>query len=187
MNPRELVKDTEKKLGSTIDRLGDELKKIRTGRAHVSMLDGITAEAYGTPMPLNQLAGVTAPEAQLLQVTPFDPNNLQAIASAIRDNQTLGLNPVDDGKVIRIPIPPLTEERRKQIVKQLGEKVEETMISQRGIRRDTMKSLDDSKKSSDISEDEHKRISKEIDDLMTDNKKKVDDLFKSKESEIMQV
>jgi len=187
MNPQELVKETESKLKATIDRFSDELKKIRTGRAHVSMLDGIVAEAYGSPMPLNQLASIAAPEAQLLQVTPFDNANIQAITAAIRDNQTLGLNPVDDGRIIRIPVPQLTTERRQQIVKQLSEKVEDCLVGQRNIRRDSLKLLDEAKKDKEISEDEHKRITKQIDDLMNTLKSQVDELAKAKEAEIMSI
>lgn len=187
MNPQELIRQTEAKLKVAIEHFESELKKLRTGRAHPSMLDGIMAEAYGTPMPLNQLATITTPESKLLQLSPFDPSNIQAIASAIRDNQTLGLNPSDDGRVIRVPIPPLNEERRRQIVKQLGEKLEDCMISQRGIRRDVISELDLAKKDKDISEDDHKRLSKEVEDLMFKYKKIVDDQAKAKEAEIMTV
>jgi len=187
MNPQDLINQTESKLKSAVDHFGEEIKKLRTGRAHPSMLDGIVAEAYGTPMPLNQLATISAPEPQLIQISPFDPSNIQAISNAIRDNQTLGLNPSDDGRVVRVPIPPLTEERRQQIVKQLNEKVEECMIAQRAIRRDIMTELDNAKKDKDISEDDHKRLSKQVDDLMAKYKTSVDELAKARESEIMTV
>ena len=111
----------------------DELKKVRTGRAHAGMLDGVMVEAYGARMPLNQVANVTAPEAQMLLVTPFDPSNITAISAAIRDNQSLGFNPSDDGRVVRVSVPALTEERRKQLVKQVSEKVEEARIAMRTI------------------------------------------------------
>src|SRR3989344_7934941 len=185
MNPQDLVDNLEQKLKASVSHFSEELKKLRTGRAHPGMLDGVIAEAYGTPMPLNQLATISAPEPQLLQITPFDPSNLQAISTAIRDNQSLGMNPSDDGRVVRVPITPLTEERRQQIVKQLGEKVEECMISQRGIRRDVMNDLDEAKKDKDISEDDHKRLSRQIDDLMSKYKNQVEEISKSKESEIM--
>jgi len=187
MNPQDLVSNLEQKLKSSVEHFSEDLKKLRTGRAHAGMLDGVIAEAYDTPMPLNQLATISAPEPQLLQITPFDPANLQTISTAIRDNQSLGMNPSDDGRVVRVPIPALTEERRQQIVKQLGEKVEECMISQRSIRRDTMTDLDDAKKDKDISEDDHKRLSKQVDDLMTRYKAQVDELAKTKETEIMTV
>ncbi|HEX5456040.1 MAG TPA: ribosome recycling factor [Candidatus Saccharimonadales bacterium] len=179
------------KLNTGIDKaksyFDDELKKIRTGRAHPSMLDGITAEAYGQQMPLNQLATITAPEAQLLQVTPFDANNLQTIADAIRSNQTLGLNPVDDGRIIRVPVPPLTEERRRQIAKQLGEKVEDCMIAIRGVRHDALKETEQAKKDKGISEDEAKRITKRVDEAMAKAKEEVESTAKNKETEILTV
>jgi ribosome recycling factor len=187
MNPQDLINQAETKLKAAVEHFGNELKKLRTGRAHPSMLDGVTAEAYGTPMPLNQLATITAPEPQLLQLSPFDPNNINAITAAIRDNHSLGMNPSDDGRVVRVPIPPLTEERRQQIAKQLHEKAEDCLIAQRAIRRDVMTELDAAKKDKDISEDEHKRYSRQVDDLMTKYKNEVDATVKSKETEIMTV
>jgi ribosome recycling factor len=116
MNPTQVVQDAKTKLDSAIVHYGEQLKSLRTGRASAAMLDGVTVQAYGQPMPLNQVANVSAPEAQLLQITPFDPTNIQAIASAIRDNPSLGFNPSDDGRVVRVPVPALTEERRRDIV-----------------------------------------------------------------------
>src|SRR3982751_7071537 len=107
MNPSQVVTDAQTKLTQAVERFQENLKSLRTGRASASMLDGVLVEAYGTPTPLNQVANVTAPEAQLLQITPFDPSNIQAIASAIRDNPSLGMNPSDDGRVVRVPVPPL--------------------------------------------------------------------------------
>ena len=129
MNTSDLITQTEQKFKQVFEHLEVELKKIRTGRANASMLDSVKVEAYGTAMPLNQLATISAPEAQLIQISPFDPNNIQAISQSIRDNQSLGFNPTDDGRIIRIPIPPLNEERRREIVKQLGAKAEEKLQS----------------------------------------------------------
>ena len=187
MSPQEVVNTANTKFQAAISRFENEAKKLRTGRAHPSMLDGVTAEAYGQQMPLIQLATVSAPEAQLLQITPFDPNNLKAITASIRDNQSLGMNPTDDGRVIRVPIPPLTEERRQQIVKQLRGVVEETLIAMRGVRRDAHHELDQAKKDKDISEDDHKRLIKQIDDNMTKYQSNLENLAKEKESEIMTV
>jgi ribosome recycling factor len=120
MNPNQIIDDAKKKFQGAFEHFQSELKKVRTGRAHASMLDGVMVEAYGTQMPLNQVSNVTAPEAQLLQITPFDPSTIQAITSAIRDNPTLGLNPSDDGRIVRVPIPALNEERRREYVKVLG-------------------------------------------------------------------
>src|SRR3989344_9138439 len=117
MTPNQIIDQAKSKFQQAASHFQDEIKKIRTGRAHPGMLDGVMVEAYGTPMPLIQVATISVPEAQLLQITPFDPSNLQAISAAIRDNPSLGLNPMDDGRVVRIQIPPLTEERRKEFVK----------------------------------------------------------------------
>lgn len=187
MSPSQVIDDTKARLESALLRYDEEIKKLRTGRAHPSMLDGISVEAYGQPMPLIQVATITTPEAQLIQISPFDPNNLQAISNAIRDNQSLGLNPVDDGRIIRLQIPPLTSERRQQIVKVLGEKTEEAMISLRNVRHDALKTLDQAKKDKDISEDEHKRLSKQVDDLMTEYKNRTDAESKKKEQEILTI
>ena len=177
----------ELKMASAIEHFDEELKKIRTGRAHPSQLDGIKVEAYGQLTPLNQVANVTAPEAQLLQITPFDPSNMTAIQAAIRADQSLGLNPSDDGRVIRVPIPPLTEERRRQIVKQTGEKVEEARIQLRTIRQDALKDAKRKKEAKELSEDDVKRIEKEIDRIMSDMQVKIDELFKAKETEILTI
>lgn len=187
MSPQQLVDQAKSKFTQAVSRFQEELKKVRTGRAHPSMLDGITVEAYGTPMPLIQVATVTAPEGQLLQITPFDPSNLQAISSAIRDNPSLGLNPMDDGRVVRIQIPPLTEERRREFVKVLGAKVEDCMVSLRNTRHDTLKEVDQAKKDKDIGEDEGKRLEKQIDDAMNQAKNEVDSAAKAKEQEILTV
>ena len=187
MDPNQAVQDARLKLSSAVEHLQNELKKVRTGRANAGMLDGVTVDAYGSQMPLNQVATIATPDAQLLQITPFDPNNLQAIAAAIRNNQSLGLNPADDGRVVRVPIPPLTEERRRDLVKQIGEKVEESMIAMRNVRHDLLKSADTAKKDKSISEDDVKRIEKQIDDLMTQQKQAVDQLAKAKEAELMTI
>src|SRR5580700_7516326 len=157
MNPTQIVEETKKKLQAAVEHLSEELKKIRTGRASTGMLDGVTVEVYGQQMPLNQVANVTAPEAQLLQITPFDPNNLQAIATAIRNNPSLGLNPADDGRVVRIPIPPLNEERRRELAKQVGSKQEDCMISLRTIRHEAIDAIGEAKKDKELGEDEAKR------------------------------
>lgn len=187
MNPNQIVDDTKAKFVASEEHLQAELKKIRTGRAHPSMLDGVFVEAYGSQMPLNQLATIIAPEAQLLQITPFDPSNLQSIAAAIRNNQSLGLNPTDDGRVVRVPIPPLTEERRRELAKQIGEKVEDCMISMRNARHDALKSAENAKKNKSMSEDDVKRAEKQIDELMSQRRQAVDQLAKAKEAELMTV
>lgn len=177
----------EDKFSAAAAHFEEELKKVRTGRAHPSMLDGIQIEAYGAKMPLNQVANVTAPEAQLLTITPFDPSNIQAVAAAIRADQSLGLNPSDDGRVVRVPIPPLTEERRKQIVKQTSEKVEEARIALRNVRQDAIKEAKRAKDAKEISEDDQKRAEKAIDEAMALVNSSIDAAFKEKEKDILTI
>lgn len=187
MTPNEVVKDAEGKFNKAHEHFLEEIKKIRTGRAHPGMLEGVVVEAYGAQMPLNQVGNITAPEAQLLQITPFDPNNIQAIVSAIRDNPSLGLNPSDDGRVVRIPIPALNEERRRDIVKTLNSKVEDAMIALRGVRHDALQTLNQAKKDKDISEDDAKRYGDQVEDLMNKQRSEIEASAKSKEAEIMTV
>lgn len=175
----------EEKMMLALSHFEDELKKVRTGRAHPSMLESVLVEAYGQKMPLNQVANVTAPEPQLLQVTPFDPSNLQAIAAAIRNDQSLGFNPSDDGRLVRVPVPALTEDRRKLLVKQTGEKVEEARIALRNIRQDALKDAKRKKDTKELSEDDVKRVEKEIDKLMGDYQEKIETAFKAKEKDIL--
>ncbi len=187
MNPSQILDQATRRMQAALQHFQDELKKLRTGRAHPSMLDGVMVQAYGTSMPLIQVASITVAEPQLLQITPFDPANLQAIASAIRENAALGFNPTDDGRVVRVPVPQLTTERRQQIVKQLGEKLEEAMISMRQARHEALKDADQAKKDKTMSEDDVKRLQKQVDDLMAKQKTEVDNQSKAKEQEIMTV
>ncbi len=185
MDANQAVTDAQTKLNQAVERFRDSLKSLRTGRASASMLDGITVEAYGTPMPLIQVATITVPEAQLIQITPFDPSNLQAISEAIRNNQALGLNPADDGRVVRVPIPALTEERRRELAKQVGQKQEEAMIGVRAIRHEALDVIDKSKKDKQIGEDDAKRLSVQIEDAMNKVKADIETVAKSKEQEIV--
>lgn len=177
----------ELKMESALEHFNDELRKVRTGRAHPSMLDSVKVEVYGTLTPLNQAANITAPEPQLLQVTPFDPGNLQAIVAAIRADQSLGFNPSDDGRLIRVPVPPLTEERRRQLVKQTSEKVEEARIALRNIRQDALKDVKRKKDAKELSEDDVKAVEKVIDKLMSDYQEKIEAAFKAKEKDVLTI
>lgn len=168
---------------NVLTRFNDEMKKIRTGRAHTDMLSGLKAEVYGQFSPLNQVANITVADATMLTVTPFDPSTLSAIATAIRNDSTLGLNPTDDGRIIRVPVPPLTEERRKEIVKTTSAKVEDAKVHLRNIREDARKQL----KSTELPEDDQKRYEKLIDDLIREFNDKVDTAFKAKSAEIMTI
>lgn len=178
------TKEEHKKMEEVITRFKDEMKKVRTGRAHPDMISGIKVEVYGQFMPLNQVANVTAADATMLVITPFDPSNIQAIAAAIRADQALGLNPTDDGRIVRVPIPPLTEERRKEIVKNAASKVENAKVAIRNIREDARKAL---KIAEDLSEDVKKRAEKEIDEITKEFTDKVDSEFKAKSDEIMKL
>lgn len=181
------TKNYESKMDAAMEHFAGELRKVRTGRAHAGMLDGVMVEAYGVLTPLNQVANVTAPEAQMLLVTPFDPSNINAITKAIRDNQSLGFNPSDDGRIVRVPIPPLTEERRRDMVKQAGEKVEEARIALRNVRQDALKEAKRMKDNKEMSEDDQKAIEKQIDQLMRDYQTRIDQEFKEKEQDILTV
>jgi ribosome recycling factor len=185
MNPNQLTEEVKSKLAHTTEHFKDEIKNIRTGRAHPGMLDGISVEVYGQSMPLKAVAGISAPEAQLLQITPFDPNNLKAISDAIRDNQSLDLNPSDDGRIVRIQIPPLTQESRQQMVKVLSQKTEECFITARQIRHDALKKAEQAEKDKNIGKDELSRIEKQIDEHMSHQKIEIERLEKVKEQEIL--
>lgn len=178
------MKEDRKKMEEVLERFKKEMKKVRTGRAHPDMLSGIKVEVYGQFMPLNQAANITVSDATLLVVTPFDPTNLQSIASAIRGDQSLGLNPTDDGRVIRVPIPVLTEERRKEIVKTASAKVEEAKVALRNVREDARKTV---KIATEMSEDVKKRAEKEIDELTKEFNEKIESEFKTKSEEIMKL
>lgn len=166
-----------------MERFRTEMSKVRTGRAHPDMLGSVKVEAYGQFMPLNQVANVTVGDATMLLVTPFDPANIAAISSAIRADAALGLNPSDDGRLIRVPVPPLTEERRREIVKTASAKVEEAKVGIRQVREDARKEI----KGAGLPEDVTKRAEKEIDELAKEFTEKIDSEFKAKESEIMKI
>lgn len=181
------TKPYESKMQQAFEHFEDELRKVRTGRAHPSMLDSVQVEAYGALMPINQVANITAPEAAMILVTPFDPGNITNITAAIRNDQSLGFNPSDDGRVVRVPVPPLTEERRRQIVKQTSEKVEEARIALRNIRQDALKDAKRQKDAKELSEDDVKRVEKEIDRLTRDYQDRVEAAFKDKEKDILTI
>jgi ribosome recycling factor len=185
MDLSQLVAQTQSKLTQAVERFQESLTSLRTGRANASMLDGVMVEVYGTQMPLNQTATIATPDAQLIQITPFDPNNLQAIAEAIRSNQSLGLNPADDGRVVRVPIPPLNEERRRDLAKQVGQKQEECMISLRNVRHEAMDSINQAKKDKSIGEDEAKRLISQVEAAMNKARTEAEVAAKAKEHEII--
>ena len=184
------LKDIYTQLKSRMDKAVDDFRKAlvgtRTGRASVHMLDGVTVEAYGSQMALNQVATVHSPEPQLITVQPYDPSQLGAIEKAIRAAE-LGFNPMNDGKIIRVPIPPLTEERRKEMVKHLHKVLEDHRTAIRNIRRDGNEAIKKSLKDKKITEDESKRSTEEIQKLTDAEIKKMEEMCAAKEKEVMEI
>jgi len=186
MSEKDVVKETRPRMEGAIDDFKRKLGSIRTGRAAVSILDTVMVDYYGTATPLNQMASVHAPEPQMLTVQPWDQTQLGAVEKAIR-SADLGLNPSNDGKLVRIPIPPLTEERRKQLAKQVHDVAEDHRTAIRNVRRDANDRLKKMLKDKTISEDAERDALDEIQKLTNTYIAKVDELAKSKEQEIMSV
>ena len=181
------LSDARPRMQQTVEHFGDELKRVRTGRASASILDGISVEIYGQRTPLAHAATINTVDAQMLQITPFDPGSLAAISAAIRDDISLGLNPADDGKVVRVPIPALTEERRLEIVKQIGEKAEESKIALRNIRHDILNTIKQEEKDGNASKDDVKDSEAKLNKIIEEFNIKIDAAAKVKEQEIMKV
>jgi ribosome recycling factor len=181
----DLYSKTEKKMTQGVDAAKRDLGQLRTGRASVSILDGVMVDYYGTATPIAQTAKLSVPEPGLIVAQPFDPTMIGAIEKAIKAAD-LGFNPANDGKLVRIPVPPLTEERRKQLVKKVGQIVEDGKTAVRGARREANDAVKKLEKDGDVSEDEARRALEKIQKLTDDYTKKVDDLGKSKEKELME-
>jgi ribosome recycling factor len=186
MSDKDVIKDTRPRMETVIEDFRRKLATIRTGRAAVSLLDSVMVDYYGTMTPLTQMASVHAPEPQLLTVQPWDQTQVAAVEKAIR-SADLGLNPSNDGKLVRIPIPPLTEERRKQLAKQVHEIAEDHRTAARNIRRDANDRLRKMLKDKQISEDNERDGLEEVQKLTNTYIGKIDDQAKSKEHEIMSV
>jgi ribosome recycling factor len=183
---RETYVQLKTRMDKAVEDFRHAMASTRTGRASVHMLDGVNVDYYGNPMPLNQIAQVHAPEAQLITVQPFDPASLATIEKAIRGAE-LGLNPMNDGKMIRVPVPALTEERRREMVKHLHKVLEEHRTAIRNIRRDGNDAIKKAMKDKKITEDEEKRALEEIQKLTDDEIKKMEEMSKGKEKEVMSV
>ena len=183
---REVMKETEKKMEKSLENTKEDLDSIRTGRARPSLVENIKAQNYGVPTPIQQMAKVFAPEARQIVIEPWDKNNIEAIEKAIMQ-ENLGLNPNNDGNVIRINIPKLTEERRKELVKILHEKAEKGRIAIRGIRRDANEDLEMLEDEGEISEDNMHRGLDNVQDLTDEYIGKLDEIVEKKEEEIMKV
>lgn len=182
----DVLKSTRDEMQKVVAAFKKDLQHVRTGRASTALLEGLTVEYYGARTPLIQLATLNVPEASLLLVQPFDKSSIQAIEKAIRDAQ-FGLNPQNDGKLIRIPVPPLTEERRKEIVKQVRKVTEDYRVSVRGHRRDSLEMLKEFEKEKDISEDDRRHGAEKIEALTKEYVERLDHMVKIKEAEIMAV
>ena len=186
MSEKDVIKETRPRMEGAVEDLRKKLATIRTGRAAVSLLDNVTVDYYGTPTPLNQMASVHAPEANMLTVQPWDQTQLGPIEKAIR-SADLGLNPSNDGKLVRVPVPPLTEERRRQLAKQVHELAEEHRTAVRNVRRDANDRLKRMLKDKQISEDAERDGLDEIQKLTNSYIARIDELAKNKEAELMNV
>ena len=185
-NSKEAVTQARTRMEKAVEDFRKELAATRTGRANVTLLDHIRVDYHGTSMPVNQLGTLSVPEATTIVISPWDPGAVPLIDKAIRTSD-LGLNPVNDGKIIRVPIPPLTEDRRKEIVKHLHKVLENHRTAVRNIRRDVKEAVDKLEKDKKISQDEHKRTLDELEKITHSETKKIEDLSAVKEKEILEV
>jgi ribosome recycling factor len=186
MEINEIINDARKRMDSAVEDSRKKLSTVRTGRASVSLLDNVMVEYYGTDMPINQVATIHAPESTMLTVQPFDPTQLANIEKAIRASE-LGLNPSNDGKLIRVPIPPLTEDRRKQMVKVVHEMAEEHRTAVRNVRRDANDHLKRMLKDKTISEDLEKDALEQVQKLTDQHITRINEVAEHKEKEVMTV
>ncbi len=183
---KDVISNMNVHMDKSIESLRKDYQKVRTGRASTSLLDEVKVDSYGSLSPLNQVATLSVPEARCINIQPWDPKMIQPIEKAIM-NANLGLTPANDGKVIRLTLPPLTEERRKDIVKQLKRDAEDAKVALRNIRRDAIDQLKKLEKDKQISEDELKRAEKDVQDSTNNHVAKVDDVLLHKEKEVMEV
>jgi ribosome recycling factor len=181
-----LIADTRQKMRHTVDTLIRQLATMRTGRASLAMLDGVRVDYYGTPTPLNQVGNLAVPDPTLITLQPWDPSILQPIEKAIR-TADLDLNPQNDGKIIRIPVPPLTEERRKALVKNAHKHAEDTRVAIRNVRRDANEHLKKLLKDHELSEDDEKHALSEVQKMTDQHIEEINSVLKKKEAEILEV
>ena len=183
---KELYGDLKRRMDSAVTDFQASLASTRTGRASAHMLDQVKVEYYGTPMPINQIAQLSTPEPQLILISPYDPSVLKEIEKAIQASD-LGFNPMSDGKIIRVPVPPMTEERRRDVCKHLHRLLEEHRTAVRNVRRDGNEALKKLAKEKKISEDEEKRALDEVQKMTDDEIRRMEELSQRKEAEVMQV
>lgn len=181
-----MLEDLSRKLQQSVDALSTDLAGIRAGRASAGLVENLVADVYGTPMPIKAIASILVPDPKSLSIQPWDRANLAPIEKAIRDSE-LSLNPVNDGILVRIVIPPLSEERRAELVKLIGQKAEASKIAIRNIRHDAVSSIDADLKAKTIGEDDHKRLEKQIQDKVAEFNSKVDEQLSAKETELRTV
>jgi ribosome recycling factor len=181
-----IMREGESKMSKSVDHFASELATIRTGRANPALIDKVMVPYYGTPTPLNQLAQISAPEPRLLVVQVYDKSQIGAVEKALRTSEQ-GLNPANDGQVIRVPIPPLTEERRREYVKLVRQKAEDARVAIRNVRRDELHRIEHMQKQGDVAEDESKRASVRLQKITESQIEKVDALANRKEHEVMEV
>ncbi len=183
----EIIENLKRKFDQSIDHLKEDLKSFKTGRANTAMLDNVKIEIYGTQVPIKQVAGITVIDSKMIQITPFDPTTISNITTSIRNDTSLGLNPSDDGRVIRLNIPPLTEERRLDLIKSINQKVEECLVRIRTTRHEALNDLNNLEKNKTISRDDLSRQQKNIEELMQKKRLEIDQLKTNKEREILTI
>jgi ribosome recycling factor len=182
----DLIQDAVRRMDRSVETTQHEFNTIRTGRAAAALLDHVSVDYYGTPTPLNQLSTINVPEPRMLTVQPFDPSSLKAIETAIMESD-LGLTPANDGKIIRLPIPQLTEERRKELVRVVRQRAEEGRVAVRNVRRDVMHHLKELVVNGDVQADEEHRAEERVQKLTDEHVHRIDELLKRKEAEILEV
>ena len=182
----DFIQDATQRMDKSVDTTHDHFNSVRTGRASPALLDRIQVDYYGTPTPLKNIATINVPEPRMLTIQPFDPGSIKAIEKAIQESD-LGLQPSNDGKLVRLPVPQLTEERRKDLVKVVRHMAEEHRIAVREVRRDALKHLQELVKNSEVGDDDERRAEQEVQKLTDAHTKTIDELLKHKEAEIMEV
>lgn len=187
MNSKALLDSAGPRMDKALEHLAEELKTIRTGRAQTALVEGIVVDLYGQHMPIKQIATINTPDVHTIAITPWDPEALVAIEKTIRESQSLGLSPSNDGRVIRLNVPPLTEDRRRELVKTMGEKVEGAHIAMRNIRREILDEARKLEKSKEATEDELRYVEAELNKKIEQYRVKTDTIRAAKETEIMAV
>jgi ribosome recycling factor len=182
----DFLKDATGRMDKSVEATHEHFNSVRTGRATPALLDRITIDYYGTPTPLKNIATISAPEPRMLTIQPFDPSSIKQIEKTIQESD-LGLTPSNDGKMIRLPIPQLTEERRKELAKVVRQMAEEGRVAVRNVRRDVMKHLEELVRNGDVGDDEERAAEGRVQKLTDEHTTKIDDLLKRKEAEIMEV